>query len=155
MSKSFSQSFHKLTAFFLLAIFSSNFNVFAQTRKANNQTAARQSKPAAKCSGAWTGAVSYVRRQSNSDDKTVKRVSTRGEDKRSWRMKYEYQADVAVVESPEKNGGNIGKATISHSMSAVEKNSAVEENSCDRGKTWQQMRGEFTSTTGVKGSEKY
>lgn len=56
MSKSFSSSFHKLTAFLLVLIFSHNFSVLAQVRKSNNTqvAAAAQPKAAPKCSGAWT-----------------------------------------------------------------------------------------------------
>jgi len=84
MPNSYSNPFHKLTAFFLVLIFSHNFSVFAQTRKTNNQqTAANQSKQsAAKCSGGWTGNIKYTRTQTMTDSKTVKRVSNRGEDKR-------------------------------------------------------------------------
>lgn len=112
----------------------------AQTRR---QAAA---KPAAqKCSGAWTGTITYSRTQQMSDNKVIPRVSGRGKDTRDWRMKYDYKASVAVLESPERNGSSIGRASISHSFSSIEKNSAEEQNSCDRGKTWKTMTGEFTS----------
>lgn len=150
MSKSYSYTFQKLTAFlFLIFIFSNNFAVFAQTRKSNRtQTAANQPKAAApKCSGAWTGSIIYTRTQTMTNNKTVPRVSGRGEDTTNFEMKYDYNARVAVVEAPEKNGSSLGKATINHSFSSNETVSAVEKNSCDRGKTWRDMRGESTSST--------
>ncbi len=149
MPNSYSNSFHKLTAFFLVLIFSHNFSVFAQTRKTNNQqTAANQSKQsAAKCSGSWTGNVSYTRTQTMTDSKSVKRVSNRGEDKRDWEMRYNYKASVAVLESPERNGSNTGKARIEHQFSSIEKTIAREENSCDCGKTFNVMFGNFQTKT--------
>ena len=62
-------------------------------------------------------------------------------------MKYNYKASVSVVEAPEKNGSSLGKATITHNFSSVEKVSAIEKNSCDKGKTWRDMRGESISKT--------
>jgi pimeloyl-ACP methyl ester carboxylesterase len=153
MSKSSSYSFHKLTAFFLLVIFSNNFNVFAQTRKSNNQNAANQPKAAAKCSGAWTGTIIYTRQQTMTDNKTIDRVSMRGRDTRDWEMKYDYKAQISVVESPERNGQSVGKARVDHKFHSIEKNTAVEKNSCDRGKTWQDMKGEFTSKTETTGKD--
>ena len=115
MSNSFSKSFQQLTAFLLILIFSHNFSVFAQMRKSNKQqTAANQPKQSApKYPGAWTGIVSYTRTQTNTNDKTAQRVSGRGEDTTNWEMKYDYKARVAIIESPEKNGSSVGKASIS------------------------------------------
>jgi hypothetical protein len=140
MPNSYSNSFHKLTAFLLVLIFSHNFSAFAQTRKTNNApTAAGNAKQtAAKCSGAWTGNVTYTRMQMMTDSKTVKRVSNRGEDKRDWEMRYKYKASVAVLEAPERNGSNLGKARIEHEFSSIDKTIAREENSCDRGKTFKE-----------------
>lgn len=130
----------------LTAIFGSLFDVAAQTRKASAKAPA-----APKCSGAWTGTITYQRSQSLSDNKTVERVSGRGKDTRSSEMSYTYNAKVSVVESPEKNGTSAGIATISHRMSAKERVDAVEKNSCDQGKTWQDMRGTSTSNTETSG----
>lgn len=154
MSNSFRRSFHQTTAFLLVIIFSSNFAVFAQIRKSGaQQTAANASKQsAAKCSGAWTGVVTYTRTQSNSDNKTVERVSGRGKDTRNWEMKYEYKAQVAVLEAPGRAGSSVGRATVNHSLASTEKNTAVEKNSCDRGKTWRDMTGVFTSKSETSGS---
>jgi pimeloyl-ACP methyl ester carboxylesterase len=68
-------------------------------------------------------------------------------------MKYDYKAQVAVIEEPLKNGGSDGRATVSHSFSSIEKVDAVEKNSCDRGKTWRDMKGTSTSKTETTGSE--
>lgn len=120
-----------------------------------NLPAAAQTKSktsAQKCSGAWTGVVTYTRTQNMSDNKTVERVSGRGRDTTDWQMKYDYKASVSVVESPERNGSSIGKARINHSFTSIEKISAVERNSCDQGKTWRDMRGESISRTETSGS---
>ncbi len=107
---------------------------------------------AAKCSGAWTGSIVYTRTQGQSDNKTVPRISGRGQDTRDWRMDYNYTAQVSVLESPAKNGTSIGRATISHTMSSIEKIDGVESNSCDRGKTFQDMHGSSTSRTDITGN---
>ena len=121
---------------------------FAQAKRAGQTVSANQPKQTAqKCSGAWTGTITYTRTQSMSDNKTVERVSGRGKDTTDWQMKYDYKASVSVIESPEKNGSSVARANINHSFSSIEKNSAVEKNSCDRGKTWKDMRGESTSKT--------
>lgn len=113
------------------------------------QGANRRSSPkaASACSAAWTGTVSYRRSQSQGETKTVERVSGRGQDTRKWEMKYEYNARLAVVESAERDGSSVGRATINHSFSSIEQVDAVEKNSCDRGKTWRDMRGTSTSKT--------
>ncbi|HEV2707552.1 MAG TPA: hypothetical protein VGV59_16665, partial [Pyrinomonadaceae bacterium] len=130
----------------------------AQTGRAQSggrtQTAAatqpQQKSPA--CSGAWTGVVTYTRTQSASNNKTVQRVSGRGEDTTDWQMRYNYRGTVAVVESPERNGSSIGKANINHSFSSIETVEAKEKNSCDRGKTWRVMSGTSTSKTETTGN---
>lgn len=152
MSKSNRLSFHKLTAFFLIIFFSNNFNAFAQTRKSNGQQASKQLKAAAKCSGAWTGTITYTRTQTSTNNKTVERVSMRGQDTTNFQMNYNYKAQVAVLESPEKNGSSVGRAAINLKMTSNETVSAVEKNSCDRGKSWREMRGDSTSKTEMSGS---
>lgn len=133
--------------------------VTAQTRRAaSKQTAAnRSSNSTPQCSGAWTGVISYSRTQSQADNKTVERVSGRGHDTRDWQMKYDYKGTIAVLEAPEKNGQSLGRASIQHSFSSIEKIQAVEKNSCDRGKSWRDMRGDSTSksetTASVSGVE--
>ena len=82
------------------------------------------------------------------NNKTVDRVSGRGQDTTDFKMSYNYKARVAVLEDPK--GGNKGRAQVAHTMSSVEKVHAVEKNSCDRGKTWRQMTGTSTSKTRVE-----
>jgi pimeloyl-ACP methyl ester carboxylesterase len=118
-------------------------SIAAQTRRA----AQKASNSAPQCSGAWTGNVTYTRTQTMADIKTTKRVSNRGEDKREWEMNYDYKASVAVLEAPERNGSNIGKARIEHKFISTDKTTAREENSCDRGKSWKVMSGDFTTKT--------
>jgi triacylglycerol esterase/lipase EstA (alpha/beta hydrolase family) len=132
----------------IFAILCGNYAAFAQVKTGSKTVASNQSKQTApKCSGAWTGNVTYTRTQTMADSKTVKRVSNRGEDKRDWEMRYNYKASVAVLEAPEKNGSNVGKARIEHKFSSIDKTIAREENSCDRGKTWQVMTGNFQTKT--------
>ena len=114
--------------------------VFGQAPKGSKVAAA---KP--KCSGGWSGTIKYTRTQTKSDNKTVERVSARGQDTRNWEMKYRYKALVAVLDRPD--GTSDGKATIEHSFTSDETVDAVEKNSCDRGKTWRDMRGTSTSKT--------
>ncbi len=155
MSNSYSYTFRKATAFLILVfIYSHNFSAFAQTQRRGNQTAANNAKQTApqKCSGAWTGTIRYTRTQTMTNNKTEPRVSGRGEDTTDWEMKYDYKAQVSVIESPEKNGSSAGRATVEHKFSSIETVSAIEKNSCDRGKTWRDMRGESTSKTETKGS---
>lgn len=142
--------------FLILTILNAGFSAFAQTKKsASSQVAANQPKQAAqKCNGAWTGSITYTRTQTMTDNKTVPRVSGRGEDTRKWEMKYDYKAQVAVTESPERNGSSLGKAQITHNFISTENNTAKEKNSCDRGKTWQEMSGTFTSETKTNGNQK-
>jgi hypothetical protein len=141
----------------LLGIMCNAMHVAAQTRRAparqGNQTAAAPAKQQAQaCSGAWTGVITYTRTQRNSNNKTVQRVSGRGEDTTDWQMNYNYKATVAVLESPEKNGSSVGKASITHSFNSTEKIVARERNSCDRGKTWREMSCNSTSKTETNGS---
>jgi pimeloyl-ACP methyl ester carboxylesterase len=141
-------TFQKFFCFvFCFALLAGDFAAFAQTRRGASKPASQTKTSAPKCSGAWTGVITYTRTQSMSDNKTVDRVSGRGKDTRDWQMNYNYKATVAVTEAPEKNGSSVGKATITHSFTSVEKVSSVEKNSCDRGKTWRDMRGESISKT--------
>jgi pimeloyl-ACP methyl ester carboxylesterase len=121
----------------------------AQRSNAANTKAAASSK----CSGAWTGTVSYKRAQSMSDSKTVERVSGRGLDTKTFEMRYNYAAQVSVLESPEMNGSSIARGNVIHEFTSSETTKAVEKNSCDRGKTWRDMTGTFTSQTTTTGNE--
>src|SRR5690349_16290803 len=85
----------------ILSILWGNFSALAQTRRgsqaASQTISSNQTKQTTqKCSGAWTGVITYTRTQNQSDNKTVPRVSGRGEDTRDWQMKYDYKATVAV-----------------------------------------------------------
>lgn len=141
------------TLFVLLLTIAQPFAGIAQTRRGTG-VASNKAASAPKCSGAWTGTIAYSRKQSKTNNKKVERVSGRGTDTTNWEMKYDYNARVAVVESPEKNGSSAGKATITHDFSSIETVEAVEKNSCDRGKTWKDMRGNSTSVTATNGNEK-
>ena len=66
-------------------------------------------------------------------------------------MKLDYKASVAVIESPEKNGSSIGKATRNHSLTTIENSKAEEENSCDRSKTFKVMTGIFENRSEIVG----
>lgn len=147
-----------LSGLLLFSVLFYAFNLSAQNKRAGakstpQQTIAKNTNTAAqKCSGAWTGVITYTRTQRMSDNKTVDRVSGLGNDTRDWQMNYNYKATVAVLEAPDRSGSSIGKASINHSFSSIEKISAVEKNSCDRGKTWRDMRGESTSKTETTGT---
>ncbi len=124
-----------------------------QARLVSAVTPQKKAKAApASCSAAWTGLVAYTRTQSDQHSKTVPRVSGRGEDKTDFRMSYNYRAAVAVVEAPEKNGSSVGRANVNHNFTSSETVVAKERNSCDRGKTWQEMSGTSTSKTQTQGS---
>lgn len=155
MSYSYKYSFRKLIAFLgLFLIYSNIFNAFAQTKRGNQTASSNQTKAVTKCSGAWTGRISYNRTQSMSDNKTVERVSGRGQDTTSFEMNYNYSAQIAVVESPENNGSSIGKASINSTMTSNETVSAKERNSCDQGKTWRVMTGDSVSKSATSGMGK-
>lgn len=103
------------------------------------------------CSGVWTGNITYSKTISMSDDKTTERVSARGTDRRKTELNYRYKGSVAVVEAPEKDGTNIGKASIEHTFVSTDKSISEEKNSCDQGKTWRVMKGNFESKTETRG----
>jgi pimeloyl-ACP methyl ester carboxylesterase len=150
-----SRKFLKVRLFTLIALLSvlnSSIVLFAQTRRTST-VASNKPKASAKCSGAWTGSITYTRSQSSSNSKTVERVSGRGQDTTNFEMSYNYRAQVAVIEAPERNGSSIGRATVNHSMTSSETVDAKERNSCDRGKTWQVMSGNSTSKTETSGAE--
>ncbi len=135
----------------IAATLSPSMLVAAQTRR-GTVAASQRTAAVPKCSGAWTGTITYTRTQANSHNKTVDRVSGRGQDTTNWEMKYDYNAQVSVIEAPEKNGSSAARASISHSFSSVETVKAVEKNSCDRGKTWQSMTGTSISETSTSGT---
>lgn len=136
-----------------LSLFAPSAFLIAQTRRGATVASNKQPTAAAKCSGAWTGTISYTRTQSSSNNKTVERVSGRGQDTTNFEMKYNYKAQVTVIESPERNGSSVGRASVNHSMISTEIVDAKERNSCDRGKSWQVMSGTSTSRTETSGAE--
>lgn len=133
----------RTVTFLTLVLLTSNTILFAQKKAA----------PAAKCSGAWTGVITYLRTQSLNTSKTVPRVSN-GEDKTNFETSYNYKARVAVVESPEMNGAIEGKATIESKMVSSETVVAKEKNSCDRGKSFKEMSGTFVTKSELSGEGK-
>lgn len=130
------------------------FVLLAEGFAASGQSSKNSKASASDCTGAWTGVVKYTRTQSMSENTTEDRISGRGQDTRSWEMKYDYKAIVAVVDAPERDGSIVGKATITHSFTSMDTTTAVEKNSCDRGKTWQDMTGTFTSQSTTSGNGK-
>src|ERR1044071_4200095 len=92
----------------------------AQTRRPqarmSAKTASAQPKRAAACSAAWTGLVTYTRTQTQTNNKTVPRVSGRGEDTTDWEMRYNYRARGAGLEAPERNGSSVGRASVEHRL---------------------------------------
>jgi pimeloyl-ACP methyl ester carboxylesterase len=96
-------------------------------------------------SSAWTGTASYSRTQYFSHSNTAKRVSGRGEDTKDSEMDYRYKALLAVVESPDRDGSSVATATVEHTRTFRETGISRESNSCDRGKTWQEMTGTFVT----------
>ena len=134
----------------IVSILVSPFSIVAQRK---GTVAANKPASATKCSGAWTGNVKYTRTQSMTHNKTEKRVSGRGEDTTNFEMKYDYKASVAVLEDPSQGDGNRGRATVDHTFTSNETIRAVESNSCDRGKTWKDMKGTSTSSTETSGKE--
>jgi pimeloyl-ACP methyl ester carboxylesterase len=111
-----------------------------------------QAKAPATCSGAWTGSITFSRTQLVTDTQVTPRVSGRGKDTKKMEMKLDYKASVAVIESPERNGSSIGKASINSNYTITETTKAEEENSCDKGKSFRTMTGNFTSQSGISGS---
>ena len=141
------------TLILLLSLLAQSAPLIAQTRRGSTVASNKQPTAAAKCSGAWTGSITYTRTQSSSNSKTVERVSGRGQDTTNFEMHYNYRAQIAVIESQERSGSSIGRATVNHSMTSTETVDAKERNSCDRGKTWQVMSGTSTSKTETSGTE--
>lgn len=136
---------------FFTSLLCPGLQINGQVPKGNRQAANTQGKP--KCSGAWTGTISYSRTQNQSNSKTVQRVSNRGEDRTDFEFIYDYKARVAVTEAPDKTGASIGRASINHHMSSTETGTATEQNSCDRGKSWRDMKGTFTSKSETSGTD--
>jgi pimeloyl-ACP methyl ester carboxylesterase len=138
------ENFMRRTLFvitFITAIIAPSFSLTAQRKPAANKTVS-----APKCSGAWTGSVTYTRSQAMTNNKTEDRVSGRGKDTTNFEMKYDYKAKVTVTEAN-------AKGTVDHKLTSMEKVHAVERNSCDRGKTWKEMSGTSISKTETTGNQ--
>lgn len=134
-----------LNSVLVIAILFGNLSVFAQTKRvpANQQ----------KCSGGWTGVVKYSRTQNMSENKTTPRVSGMGEDTSSKQIDYEYEANIIVSESPQKDGSTIAKASLDSIMTGTEITGSKEKISCDRGKTWKTATGNFRSESKIYGTQ--
>src|SRR5436190_5359646 len=137
---------------FFTSLLCSSLSVFAQTPK-GGLSAASKKPSASKCSGAWTGVITYTRTHRVTDIKRTPRVSGRGEDNRNFELKGDYNAQIVVMESPAKDGSSIARAAITSTMSATDISEAVEKNSCDQGKTFRDMRGSFTDKTEITGRQ--
>ena len=136
---------------FFTAMLMPSLSLFGQKPRGGAVASTSTPKSGGKCNGAWTGNVTYTRTQSMNETKTENRVSNRGKDTRRMEMSYNYKASVAVLESPERNGSNIGKANIDHTFKSSDNTEAREENSCDQGKTWNVMYGIFESKSMTRG----
>ncbi|MBL8181130.1 MAG: hypothetical protein JNL64_05910, partial [Blastocatellia bacterium] len=136
---------------FFTAMLMPSLPLFAQKPRGGAVATVSTPKSGGKCNGAWTGNITYTRTQSMNETKTENRVSNRGKDTRRMEMSYNYKASVAVLESPERNGSNIGKANIDHTFKSSDNTEAREENSCDQGKTWNVMYGIFESKSTTRG----
>jgi hypothetical protein len=141
------RSLHTL-CFLISAVLLGVFPAAAQSASMNASSA----KKSVNCSGAWTGVIILSKSQSQNTSKTVERVSQRGRDTRNFQMNLNYTATVGIIEDPAHPGSSLAKATIHHEFSSNETSVAVEKNSCDGGKTWQDMTGTFTTETKISGS---
>lgn len=95
---------------FLASLAASSVPLFAQAKRGAATASSKSALRGPKCSGAWTGTIKYTRTQSMTNNKTVDRVSGRGKDTTNFEMKYDYKAQVSVVEAPGRTGSSIGKA---------------------------------------------
>jgi hypothetical protein len=102
-------------------------------------------------SSAWTGTASYSRTQYFSHSETRKRVSGRGEDTSQSELNDRYKAVLAVTESPDRDGRSVATATVQYTSTFRDTAVARESNSCDRGKSWQDMTGTFTTEQVTEG----
>lgn len=132
---------HKLICLLAITLVMPSSFVFAQKKG---------TKPvASKCSGAWTGTVTYTRYQFTKNEKTTTRV-TNGTDENETTFKQDYKAQILVTDGTVM-GKNAAKANVDSLLSMREKTVSKERNSCDRGKTWKDMSGTFTNRTEIEG----
>ena len=118
-----------------------------------SRVAASKKPTKAKCSGAWTGVVTFTRTHRQTNDKTTPRVSGRGTDNESYEIKGDYSAQVVVREDAARDGGSTGTANVTSDYKMIQTVESVEKNSCDRGKTWKDMKGSFSTKTQISGSQ--
>jgi pimeloyl-ACP methyl ester carboxylesterase len=116
------------------------------------QAGAPQDPPQETCSGAWTGSITLTESSSFADNKTTERISKRGQDRTNFELKHDLQAQVSVIESPDKKGTSVGQASINVTNTFNNQTVAVEQNFCQREKTWQEMTGNFSEQTYTGGS---
>lgn len=76
----------------------------------------------------------------------------RGTDVRDYEMKGDYEAQVVVSEDPFEEGKTIARASVVSSLTFRDTTEAIEKNSCDRGKTWKDMKGSFETKTFTSGA---
>ena len=137
---------------FFTSLLCSSLTAFAQAPQGNRQAASKPKAPK-KCSGAWTGVITFSRVHRQENTKREPRVSGRGTDISSYELKGDYNAQVVVMEDRDNPGKSIGRASIVSDFKFTETSEAVEKNSCDQGKTWRDMRGSFTTKTQVTGAK--
>jgi hypothetical protein len=137
---------------FFTSLLCSSLPAFAQAPR-NSQVAAKKRPTAGKCSGAWTGVVTFMRTHKQEDTKRTERVSMRGVDVKSYEIKGEYSAQIVVSENPTRDGSSVARANVAQDWKMTERTEAVERNSCDQGKTWKDMRGTFTDKTEITGNQ--
>lgn len=131
---------------FFTSILLANLSLLAQVPK-GDQVAAKKKPVAKKCSGAWTGVVTYTRVHRQTNRQETPRVSGRGTDVRDYEMKGDWEAQIVVAQDETDEGSSYSRATVVSSLAFTDKTEAIEKNSCDRGKTWKDMKGSFENKT--------
>ena len=106
---------------------------------------------AAQCTRGWTGTIQYARSQSNSDNKTVDRVTGRGTETTNWTLSYEYGAQVAVREAPGSDN-SLGTANINLTSVSTETKSAKDQQVCPHTKQRRAVSGDFVTTSKTSAS---
>ncbi|QAY75837.1 triacylglycerol lipase [Sphingosinicella sp. BN140058] len=99
---------------------------------------------AAQCTRGWAGTINYTRAQSNSDNKTVQRVTGKGTETTNWVMNANYAAQIAVRALPEA-GLSTGRANINLASVSTETKSAHDQDVCPHTKERRQVSGQFVS----------
>ncbi len=99
---------------FFTSLLCSSLTAFAQAPQGNRQAASKPKAPK-KCSGAWTGVITFSRVHRQENTKREPRVSGRGTDISSYELKGDYNAQVVVMEDRDNPGKSIGRASIERS----------------------------------------